>query len=134
MDTDLKQHIYQLALQLKPEERRALAADLAALADVQPLTREQILGVLTTHADDLRQRGVTRIGVFGSHAHNEAGLTSDIDILVELNQPGFRVWSGVLAYLEDLLGRKVDLVETSALKPALRDRILQDVIYAEGFE
>ena len=71
-----------------------------------------------------------RIGVFGSHARGGAGEGSDIDILVEFAEPvDIFLFIDLKDHLEHLLGRKVDLVTTKALKPLIKDRILHDVVY-----
>ena len=74
--------------------------------------------------------GVRKIGLFGSFKRGQAGRKSDIDILVVLAQPTFDSYMDVKFYLEDLFGRKVDLVMEDALKPRLRPYILADVEYA----
>ena len=73
---------------------------------------------------------VQRIGVFGSVVRGEQWQTSDVDILVEFNQPiGLDVFD-LKRELEKTLGRKVDLATPAALKPRLKDKILDEVIYA----
>ena len=75
---------------------------------------------------------VSRIGVFGSFARGEDREESDVDVLVEF-KPGFKTFDNYMDlkyHLEDLFSRKVDLVTVNALKPQLKDGILQDVIYA----
>ena len=75
--------------------------------------------------------GVQKIGVFGSYARETAVTNvSDIDILVEFSRPiGWEIVD-LHAYLENLLGQKVDLVTTNALKPELKPTILNEVVYA----
>ena len=75
--------------------------------------------------------GVKQIGVFGSHARETAvPHVSDIDILVEFSRPiGWEIVD-LHAYLENLLGQKVDLVTINALKPELKSTILNEVVYA----
>jgi len=75
---------------------------------------------------------ISRIGVFGSFARGEDREESDVDVLVEF-KPGFKTFDNYMDlkyHLEDLFSRKVDLVTVNALKPQLKDGILQDVIYA----
>lgn len=89
-----------------------------------------ILSILTVRAEDYARRfGVRRLGVFGSFARGEAGPDSDIDVLVELETPSFDSYMDLMFELEDLFGRRVDLVLVEALKPALRDRVLSEVRY-----
>jgi predicted nucleotidyltransferase len=70
---------------------------------------------------------VKSLGVFGSIVRGEDSPGSDIDILVEFEVPSFDHYMELKFYLEDLFGRSVDLVLKGSLKPALRDRILQEV-------
>ena len=80
-----------------------------------------------------RKYKVKSLGVFGSFARNEQKKVSDVDILVEFSEPvGFFTFLELEYFLEDILGRKVDLVTREALKPAIGKYILQGLkpIYA----
>ncbi len=73
---------------------------------------------------------VKGIGVFGSVAKNQNTASSDIDLLVEFTKPvGFFQFVRLEDYLSGVLRKKVDLVTKNALKPAIKDSILKDVIY-----
>ena len=80
----------------------------------------------------LKTYGVEEIGVFGSFARGDNDADSDIDISVELNHEkvavGLFEFAGMQFYLEDLLGRKVDLVTKTGIKPLIKDRILSQLI------
>ena len=68
--------------------------------------------------------------MFGSFVHGEATDKSDIDVLVDLSEPiSMFHFLDLEEKLSQILGRKVDLVTTKALKPAIRDQILSDVVY-----
>lgn len=86
---------------------------------------------LETQKDSLlREYNVRRLGVFGSFVHGNQSPTSDIDILVELSEPiGLFQFVGLEHRLEELLGRDVDLVTPSALKPIIKDAVLRQVVY-----
>ena len=72
---------------------------------------------------------VKRIGLFGSFSEDAFTEDSDIDILVELERPiGWKFFSLEL-YLENVFGRKIDLVTKNALKEQLREQILNQVQY-----
>ena len=79
----------------------------------------EIIRLLRQHRDELRKRfGVKSLAVFGSVARGEAGPDSDVDILVEFEgRATFDRYMGLKFFLEDLLGRRVDLVTRKALKP-----------------
>ena len=84
--------------------------------------REEILRIAAKH-------GVGRIRVFGSAARGESRLESDLDLLVEVTGPT-TPWfpGGLVAELEEFLGRRVDVVEPDAIRESLRRQILQDAV------
>ena len=85
--------------------------------------------LLHKHQVDLDQFAVKSLAVFGSVARGEATDRSDIDLLVEFNQPiGLFEFFRLKYYLETLIGSKVDLVTPDALHPALRDSILNEAV------
>ena len=94
--------------------------------------REEILKAIQQNNASLRKYGVRRLGVFGSFARDEAGPDSDVDVLVELEKKTFRSYMGLKLFLEELLGRPVDLVLTESIKPRLRETILRETVYAAG--
>lgn len=72
---------------------------------------------------------VKTIGVFGSYVRGEQKLGSDVDVLVEFNEPvGLFEFMKLENYLSDLLGVKVDLVSKKALKPHIGKHITKEVI------
>jgi predicted nucleotidyltransferase len=75
--------------------------------------------------------GVTALHLFGSAVRNELRDDSDIDLLVEFGRPvGLFEFVRLRRTLEVLLGRRVDLVTTQALKRQLRDKILAEAVRA----
>lgn len=82
--------------------------------------RDEILQIAARH-------GVTRIHVFGSVARGEETPESDIDFLVDVG-PSPSAWfpGGLIIDLEDLLGRRVDVVTERGLRPELCERVLRD--------
>ena len=77
----------------------------------------------------LKEAGITRSAIFGSYAAGENAKGSDIDILVELPED-YTLFDYVRLQLrlEENLGRKVDLVEYSAIKPRIKERILSSQV------
>ncbi|HMO39964.1 MAG TPA: nucleotidyltransferase family protein [Saprospiraceae bacterium] len=76
---------------------------------------------------------IKRAGIFGSFAKGDETDESDIDILVELgDEISLLKFVGIKHELEDVLGKKVDLVEYQAIKPRLRNRILAEEIRIYG--
>jgi predicted nucleotidyltransferase len=71
--------------------------------------------------------------LFGSAARNEATEASDLDFLVEFQQKSFDAYMDLKALLEDIFGRRLDLVLPETLKPRFRDRITEELCnYATG--
>ncbi|MFV0566334.1 MAG: nucleotidyltransferase family protein [Flavobacteriaceae bacterium] len=77
----------------------------------------------------VRDYSVKKIGLFGSFALNEAKDNSDIDLLVELDKPIGWGFFSLEIYLEQIFGRKIDLVTKNALKDRIKDDILNSVNY-----
>jgi len=72
---------------------------------------------------------VKEIGLFGSFADETATDNSDIDLLVELSQPiGWKFFS-LEIYLEQIFGRKIDLVTKNAIRDRIKENILNQVSY-----
>ena len=104
--------------------------NVTTVETTKPLRREEIRQHLKKHLPMLNQQfKVERIGFFGSYARNQATIESDIDILVEFYEPiGWEIID-LQQYLEELLGHRVDLVTPNALKPQLKEAILNSVVY-----
>ena len=92
-----------------------------------------ILAAILSERPALRRLGVRRLGLFGSAARGESTDASDLDFLVEFDRKTFDRYMEVKELLERLFRRKVDLVLSDAVKPQLRERILRETVYAEGF-
>jgi uncharacterized protein len=99
---------------------------------MQAQTKEQVLAILQDHQSELRQFGVKRCGLFGSFVRDEAQAQSDVDILVEFepDKKTFDNFMQLAFFLEDLFGRRVDLVTTESLSPYIGPHILREVEYA----
>ena len=95
-------------------------------------TRSDVLDLLENQRESLRQFGVRELGVFGSFARNEQTRDSDVDVLVDLENHTFHAYMDLLFFLEDLFGRKVDLVMKETIKPIIRNRILAETVNVSG--
>ena len=96
------------------------------------MRRTDLLKFLADHREVLhRDFRVKSLELFGSVARDEATSLSDVDLLVEFNQPtGLFGMFRLQDYLEDQLGCRVDLGTRDSLKPQLRQRILAEAIHA----
>jgi predicted nucleotidyltransferase len=93
------------------------------------MRRDEVLAILQAHREDLRRLGVRTLSLFGSTARDEARPESDIDLLVEFADPAtFDAFMDLKFYLEDLLGRRIDLVTSKALKPRIRPSVEREAI------
>ena len=72
---------------------------------------------------------VKKIGVFGSFSRGEETPKSDIDILIELFEPLGWEFFDLKEFLEEILSKKVSLVTENGIRPQMRDKILNEVIY-----
>ena len=94
------------------------------------MTRDNVLALLRTHKASLAQRfGITRLALFGSFARDQATDDSDIDILVQFDEsPDWKRYFGAQGYLEDLLGRPVDMTTNQNLRIEIRPYVEREII------
>ena len=86
---------------------------LNKLSDLKPILR--------------RDYSVKEIGLFGSFSDDSYTEDSDIDLLVEFERPiGWKYFS-LEIYLENIFGRRIDLVTKNPLKKQMKERILNQV-------
>jgi uncharacterized protein len=92
-------------------------------------TKEDILNCLLQQKKRLAELGVVTIGLYGSFVRGEQTPSSDIDILVEFahDKHTFDNFMELSFLLEDLLGRKVDMVTPEGLSPYIGPHILREV-------
>ena len=98
-------------------------------------SKQQIITRLLGAQQAIRRLGVKRLALFGSFARDAASDESDIDLLVEFS-PGrksFTTFMQLQDLLEDLLGRRIELVTVDALSPFIGPTIkaeAEDVLRA----
>jgi len=89
--------------------------------------RESIQIIKTKIISILKRHGVSKAAIFGSLARGEESKNSDIDILVEFKgEKSLLDLIGLKMELEEVLEKKVDLVEYSTIHPLLKERILRE--------
>ena len=95
------------------------------------MNRAVVLEQLAKSKPTLAARyGVTDIALFGSMVRDAARVDSDIDILVSFDGPATSErYFGVQFFLEDLLGRSIDLVTDKALRSELRPYVEKAAIH-----
>jgi hypothetical protein len=94
------------------------------------MTRDELLALLARHKPVLEQRfGVKRLALFGSFARGTPREDSDVDVLVDFGEaPTPDALFGAQFYIEDLVGRPVDLVTETALRREFRPYVERDAI------
>lgn len=83
--------------------------------------RTEILQIAEKH-------GALNVRVFGSVVREEETLDSDIDFLVDYDADKVTPWfpGGLLMNLQDLLGRKVDILTDKGISPLIREHVLSE--------
>jgi hypothetical protein len=95
-------------------------------------SKEELLEIIKDHQKQIKGFGVKRCGIFGSVVRSKNTAHSDIDVLVEFepNQKTFDNFMHLALFLEELFGRKVDLVTVESLSPYIGPHIMKEVEYA----
>jgi putative addiction module CopG family antidote len=91
--------------------------------------KDDVVAELAALEKRLRQHGLTSLALFGSVVRSTARPDSDIDVLVDVASDAQFSLIDLVAvkdFLEDQLGRKVDVVTRGGLEPAIRDRVLRE--------
>ena len=74
--------------------------------------------------------GIEQLGIFGSFARGEETPDSDIDIIISLRQPSLFLYAEIAGQLQQVFGRKIDLVSAKAHLPeSFKSQIEKDAIY-----
>ncbi len=94
--------------------------------------KTDLFALLAMHQSELAHFGVRRWGLFGSFATGRHNDLSDVDILVEFEpgQKSFDNFMRLAAFLEEQIGRRVELVTPESLSPHIGPHILREVEYA----
>lgn len=92
---------------------------------------EKIMSKIRKSMPILREKHkVKTIGVFGSHARGEEKKRSDVDVLVDFEEPiSLLEFVALERELSEIIGKKVDLVMKTALKPRIGKHILREVVF-----
>jgi len=99
---------------------KATVSDEMSLAEELRSKRVEILDVAARH-------GAGNVSVFGSVARGEETAESDVDLLIDMAGPT-SAWfpGGLVAELEEMLGRRVQVVTRRSLSPLIRESVLRD--------
>jgi predicted nucleotidyltransferase len=88
--------------------------------------KQSLLSLLKANGEELRSFGVLNLSLFGSFANGKSHSESDVDLLVEFDpkQKSYDNFINLSFFLEDLLGRKVEIVTPQSLSKYLGPHIL----------
>lgn len=95
------------------------------------MDKDSILHTLREAKQHIKEKySVNEIALFGSYSRGEQTETSDIDLMVALDDPlGFRYFDLVYE-LKALFDKEVEVVSKGAIKPQYFEAIQNDLIYA----
>jgi len=95
------------------------------------LTRENVLQILRENKGRFAEKyGVTKIGLFGSFARNEATEESDVDVCVELAKATYDIVFDLREEIMEKTSRSVDLVQVRrGMDSLLKKCIKKDAVY-----
>lgn len=96
-------------------------------------TKKELINILKYNQETINKFGINKLGIFGSFVRDEVNQDSDIDFLVSFKpeKKTFNNYMDLTFFLEDLLGRKIDLITQESLSCVFGDKILQEVEYVE---
>lgn len=96
------------------------------------LSKNEIIDSIKAEKSFLKENfGVLNIGLFGSYAKDQQTSNSDIDLLVEFEEPRFDWIVGLNIYMEKKFNRKIEIIRKRPLnKSRFFERIEQEIIYA----
>lgn len=93
------------------------------------MIRDKVVNLLRDNISEIRKYKILKLSIFGSVARDQDSPHSDIDILIKFECPAtFDLYIDLKFYLENLLGRKVDLVTEDAVRNEIREYIEKDLI------
>lgn len=93
--------------------------------------KRKLFSLLSLNKQIILDFGVKNLGLFGSFVRNEQDRKSDVDLIVEFEdgKKTFKNFIGLAYYLEDILGRKVELLTMQSISPYLKPHIMKQVEY-----
>ena len=90
------------------------------------------MDTLRKEQTQIRQLGISSLGLFGSYARTEQTIKSDIDILIDFQADKYNYdnFINLCFLLDDLFkGKKVEVVTVNSLSPYIGPKILKTVEY-----
>lgn len=98
------------------------------------LTRDKILDTIRKNRDILLKYKVREIGLFGSFVRGDQKVRSDIDLVVNFEEPSIENLMGLSSFLENLLGKKVEILTPAGVDSIrinhIKEEIKKSIVYA----
>jgi len=98
------------------------------------LAKDEILDALRKHRDILLKYKVREIGLFGSFVRGEQVEKSDIDLIVNFEEPSIENFMGLSFFLENLFGKKVEILTPAGVDSIrinhIKEEIKESIVYA----
>lgn len=98
------------------------------------LAKDEILDALRKHRDILLKYKVREIGLFGSFVRGEQVEKSDIDLIVNFEEPSIENFMGLSSFLENLFGKKVEILTPAGVDSIrinhIKEEIKESIVYA----
>ena len=92
------------------------------------MTQQKLIKILRNEMLHLKDAfGVKKIALFGSFAKKNYTKKSDVDMLVEFNKPSFDKFMDLVFYLENLFGRKVDILTPEGIRSIRVKKVAEDI-------
>jgi|SRR3989338_7071 len=91
------------------------------------LDAKEIINILKKQGSILKKYGVRKIGLFGSYASGRQKRNSDIDFLAEFDKPNFNDFMDLVFFLENLFGKKVELITKGNLSPYIQPYVEKEI-------
>jgi predicted nucleotidyltransferase len=105
-----------------------LGTERVKMKAATPLSRATILRELRKHGDVLKKYSVKRIGLFSSYIFGKPHKLSDIDFLVEFEEPTFDNYMSLIDYLEESFRRKVEILTPQGVDSIRVRRVADDIL------
>jgi len=95
--------------------------------ETKNLTSKEIIKILKEHRAILKKYDVKKIGLFGSYVKGEQKEDSDMDFIVEFEKPSFDNFMNLIFYLENLFGKKVDILTPDGVRSIRVKKVAEDI-------
>lgn len=91
------------------------------------LTKDEIIKILKEHKHEFKRYSVKKIGIFGSYVMGNQKEKSDIDFVIEFENPTIDNYMELVDYLEDLFNRKVDVLTPIGVESIRVERVADEI-------